>query len=89
MKYRIAMWATAGLMIAVGWAVYAYATPAPAMTSTDPMMALVELTCPIVFASMHFNFGVSLFLSLVANIATYALLGVIVESARLRLPWAK
>ena len=84
MKYRIAMWASAGLMIAAGWAVYAFAIPAPAMTSTNPMMTLVELTCPIVLAGMHFNFGVSLFWSLVANIATYALLGMIVESARLR-----
>jgi hypothetical protein len=79
------MWATAGLLVAVGWAVYAFATTAPAMTSTNPIMALVELTCPIVFVGMHFNFGVSLFWSLVANVATYTLLGAIVESARFRL----
>jgi hypothetical protein len=85
MRYRIAMWATAGLLVAVGWAVYAFATTAPAMTSTNPIMALVELTCPIVFVGMHFNFGVSLFWSLVANVATYTLLGAIVESARFRL----
>jgi hypothetical protein len=85
MKYRIAMWASAGLLVAIGWAVYAFASTAPAMTSTDPIMTLVELTCPIVFAGMHFNFGISLFWSLVANVATYALLGVIVESVRLRL----
>jgi hypothetical protein len=84
MRYRIAMWASAGLLVAVGWAVYAFVTTAPAMTSTDPIMALVGLTCPIVFAGMHFNFGVSLFWSLVANVATYALFGSIVESARLR-----
>lgn len=89
MKHRIAMWASPGLMIAVGWAVYAFATTAPAMTSGDPVMTLVELTCPIVFAGMHFNFGVSLFWSLVANVVTYALLGAIVESARLRLHWAR
>ncbi len=28
MKYRIAMWASAGFLIAVGWAVYAFATTA-------------------------------------------------------------
>src|SRR5580698_4628988 len=48
MKYRIAMWASAGFLIAVGWAVYAFAATAPALTSTDPMMLLVKLTCPIV-----------------------------------------
>ena len=89
MKYRIAMWASAGLMIAVGWAIYAFATTAPAMTSADPIITFVELTCPIVFAGMHFNFGVSLFWSLVANIATYALFGMIVESARVRLHRAR
>jgi hypothetical protein len=89
MKYRIAMWASAGLMIAVGWAVYAFATTAPAMTSRDPIMTLVELTCPIVFAGMHFNFGVSLLWSLVANVATYALFGAVVESVRMRLQQAR
>ncbi len=85
MKYRIAMWASAGFLIAVGWAVYAFATTAPAMTSTDPILALVELTCPIVLVGFHFNFGISLFWSLVANAATYALAGLIVESMRHRL----
>ena len=85
MKYRIAMWASAGFLIAVGWALYAFATTAPAMTSADPMMVLVKLTCPIVFVGFHFNFGISLYWSLVANAATYALLGLIVESIRHRL----
>jgi len=85
MKYRIAMWASAGFLIAVGWAVYAFATTAPAMTFGDPMIVLVELTCPIVFVGNHFNFGISVFWSLVANAATYALLGLIVESMRRRL----
>jgi hypothetical protein len=89
MKYRIAMWASTGLLIAAGWALYAFATTAPAMTSTDPMMALVELTCPIVFVGFHFNFGISLYWSLVANAATYALLGMIVESMRHRLHHAR
>jgi membrane protein insertase Oxa1/YidC/SpoIIIJ len=89
MKYRIAIWASAGFLIAVGWALYAFATTAPAMTSTDPIMALVGLTCPIVFVGFHFNFGISLYWSLVANAATYALAGLIVESMRHRLHHAK
>ncbi len=59
------------------------------MTSADPILTFVELTCPMVFASMHFNFGVSLFWSMVASIATYALLGMIVESVRLQLRHAR
>ena len=84
MRYRIATWASAGMLVAVGWAVYACVTTAPAMTSADPIMALVELTCPIVFVGMHFTFGISLSWSLVANAATYAMLGLIVESMRQR-----
>ena len=89
MKYRVAMWASAGFLVAVGWAVYAFATTAPAMTFGDPIMKLVELTCPIVFAGMHFNFGISLGWSLAANAATYALLGLIVETVRHQLNPAK
>jgi len=89
MKYRIAMWAGAGFLIAVGWALYAFATTPPAMTFGDPMMVLVELTCPIVFAGNHFHFGISLYWSLVANAATYALLGLMVESMRHRLHHAR
>jgi hypothetical protein len=38
---------------------------------------------------MHFNFGISLGWSLVANAATYALLGLIVETVRHQLHPAK
>ena len=85
MRYRIAMWAGAGFLIAVGWALYAMATQPPVMTSADPILTLVEITCPIAFASFHFHFGVSLYSSLLANAATYALVGVIVEAVRRKL----
>jgi len=89
MKYRIGMWAGAGFLIAGGWALYAFATMPPALTSADPIMSLVELTCPIVLASMRLHFGVSLYESLVANAATYALIGLMVETLRRRLTRAK
>jgi len=82
MKYRMAMWAGAGFLVAAGWALYAYASHPPALTSADPMLALAEITCPIAFASMHFHFGVSLYASLIANAATYGLVGLAVESLR-------
>ncbi len=86
MKHRIAMWAIAGFLVAGCWALYAFATTPPAMTSADPIMTLVEITCPIAFASLHFHFGVSLYWSLVANAATYALVGLVVEMLRRRQP---
>ena len=82
MKHRIAMWASVGFLIACGWALYAFATTPPAMTSADPIVTLVELTCPVVFASVHFHFALGLYWSLLANAATYSLIGLIVETLR-------
>jgi len=89
MKYRIAMWASAGFLVAYCWALYAFATTPPAMTSADPILSLVQLTCPVVFASMHFNFALGLYWSLLANAATYGLIGLIVEGLRLQLRHAR
>jgi len=89
MKYRIAMWASAGFLIACCWALYAFATTPPAMTSADPIVTFVEFTCPVVFASIHFHFALGLYWSLLANAATYGLIGLIVESLRHQLHYAK
>ena len=89
MKYRIGMWASAGFLVAGCWALYAFATTPPAMTSADPILTLVEFTCPVVFASLHFHFGVSLYWSLLANASTYVWIGLIVETMRRRLNQAK
>jgi hypothetical protein len=89
MKYRIAAWAIVGFLVAACWALYAFATTPPAITSADPMMTLVEFTCPVVLAGTYFHFGVSLYWSLLANAATYALLGLIAEPLRRRLDHAR
>jgi hypothetical protein len=85
MKYRIAIWASAGFLIAGCWALYAFATISPAMTSADPIVTLIELTCPVVFASLHFNFALGLYWSLLANTVTYGLIGLMVETLRQQL----
>ena len=79
MKFRVVMWAAAGLLVAGFWALYASATPAPAMTSSDPIMYLVRLTCPIALLSSH---PISIYQVLAANTATYALVGLTVETLR-------
>ena len=89
MNYRIVMWASAGFLIAGFWALYAFATTPPAMTSADPILTVVEFTCPVAFASLHLHFGVSLYWSLLANASTYALIGRTVETMRQRLNQAK
>jgi hypothetical protein len=85
MKYKIGLWACGGFLVAACWALYAFATQPPAMTSFDPLLTLVQITCPIAFASIHFHFAVSLYWCLVANAATYALIGLAVEVLRRKL----
>ena len=88
-KYRIAMWASAGLLVAGCWNLYALATFPIQITSEPMVWTLVRLTCPIAFASFHFHFPVSIYLVLLANAATYALVGLIVETLRRQLHHAK
>ena len=77
MKYRVAGWAVLGFLVAAGWGVYF------GMRSKeipiDPIVSfLTRLTCPIGILGSHFP--LSLRLVLVANAATYALVGLIVEA---------
>ena len=86
MKYRIGMWAIAGFLVAGCWALYVFVTPPPAMTPADPIMTFVRLTCPITLLS---SYPLRLYWVLLANAATYALIGLVVETLRRRLNQAK
>jgi len=86
MKYRIAIWAGAGFFVAGCWAVYAFVARPPALTSADPMVTLVQITCPIALLSFY---PLRLSWVLLANATTYALLGLIVETLRRRFRHAK
>ena len=79
MKRRIAIWASAGFLVAGCWALYAFATTPPPMTSANPITILVRLTCPITLLNSH---PLSLYLVLLANVATYTVIGLIVEILR-------
>ncbi len=86
MKYRIAGWAIAGLLIAGGWGVYF--AKANKEIRTDPIVYLVaRLTCPIGFLGTHFAISVSG--ALVANFVTYAVIGTAVEVLRRQLRRAR
>jgi hypothetical protein len=82
MKYRIAIWAAAGFLVATGWAVYLLVKSNDHLI--EPMVStLIRLTCPVAIVGSHYP--VSLYAALVANVATYALLGLIVETLRRQL----
>ena len=81
MKYRVARWATAGFLIASGWAVYFFVRNKD--LSIEPMVStLVRLSCPIAIVGSHYP--VSIYLAFAANVATYAVVGLAVETLRRR-----
>jgi hypothetical protein len=89
MKHRIAIWAGVGFLVAGCWALYFFAAGPIPYSSTEPILwTLVDLTCPVAFASLHFHFGIYFYWVLLANAATYALIGLIVETLRKQLSHA-
>jgi hypothetical protein len=82
MKYRIAIWAAEGFLVASGWAVYFLVAskdhPIAPIVST-----LARITCPVAIIGSHYP--ISLFSVLASNVATYALVGLVVEIVRRQL----
>jgi hypothetical protein len=86
MKYRIALWAAAGFLVASGWAVYFLV--ASKDRPIEPIVSnLARLTCPVAIVGSHYP--VSLYSVLAANVATYALVGLVVEVVWLQLNRSK
>lgn len=86
MKYRIAMWAIAGFLVAGFWAIFALAT-FPSVERMRDVWTLVSLTCPIAIAGMHYP--ISVYETLAANTITYMLVGLTVEALRQQLRHSK
>jgi hypothetical protein len=82
MKYRVSIWAAAGFLVAGGWAVY-YLVRNKDLPIEPMVSTLVRLTCPIAIVGAHYP--VSLYSALAANVATYALVGLVVETLRRQL----
>jgi hypothetical protein len=86
MKYRITIWAAGGFLVASGWAVYFFLKDKD--LPIGPLVsALLRLTCPIAIVGLHYS--VSIYSSLAANVATYAVFGLLVESLRRQLSHLK
>jgi len=89
MKSRIVLWGVAGFLVAGLWALFAALTFPRNLIATEPMVrTLVDITCPIAFASFHLHFGIKLYWVLLANAATYGLFGLAAESLRQHLSHA-
>jgi hypothetical protein len=79
MKYRIAMWASAGFLVAVGWAIYLLVASQDHLIE-PAVSTFIRVTCPVAIIGSHYP--VNLYAALVANVATYALIGLVVETLR-------
>lgn len=82
MKFRIAIWAALGFLVASGWAAYFFVAskdiPTPRLVND-----LVRFTCPVAIVGAHYP--ISLYSALIANVATYAAVGLVIESLRRQL----
>lgn len=87
MKFRIAMWAAAGFLVAGFWALFAFAIFPSTSERMRDVWALVSLTCPVAIAGKHHP--ISLYEALAANTVTYALVGLIVETLRRQMHHAR
>jgi hypothetical protein len=83
MKHRIAIWAATGFLVASGWAAYFFV--ASKDHAIEPIVStLVRLTCPIA-EIVGSHYPVSLYSALAANVVTYAVVGLVVETLRRQL----
>jgi len=87
MKYRIAIWAIAGFLVAGFWALFAVATFPSTSERMRDVWTFVCITCPIAIAGMRYP--ISIYATLVANAVTYGVLGLIVETLRKQLRHAQ
>jgi hypothetical protein len=83
MIYRIAMWANAGLLVSVGWGLY-FASTNKALPIEPIVYILASVTQPTAAVALHLKLvdQFSLTWIVVVNAATYALLGLVVETLR-------
>jgi hypothetical protein len=80
---RIATWASAGFLVSIGWGLY-FATANKADPIGPMVYTLARLSNPVAGAAtvLYPNFPLGLWSLVAANVATYALLGLIVETIR-------
>lgn len=80
---RVAAWASAGLLISIGWGLY-FANANKSIPVEPAVYALARLTQPIAAVLLYLkpSFALGLTQVIVWNAAAYALAGLIVETLR-------
>ena len=88
MKFRIAVWASAGVVVAVLWAIY-FAMASKDVPIQPIIRTIASISCPLSLVGDYFHFGVKLSWVIVTNAAFYALFGLFAETLRRQLNHAK
>jgi len=84
MKNRIAIWACVGFLVSGCWGLY-FANADKGSPIEPLVYALAILTQPVAAIARSLKFPVGLHWVVIANAATYALVGLIVETLRPKL----
>jgi hypothetical protein len=82
MRRRIALWAMVGFLISAGWTLYSFSSVPSPLADHPLLLNLAIFTQPVALLSFYVHFGVRFYWVLLANAATYGLLGYMVESLR-------
>jgi hypothetical protein len=85
MKSRIAVWAGAGLLIAGCWEFFIWSSVPLANQRMTHVWLFVGITCPVTLLG---HLPITWYDVLIANVGTYALLGLTVEALRKKPAWA-
>jgi len=85
MKRRIVIWAIAGFFVACLWTLYS--SESPMALAPRAVWILANVTAPFTLFVHYFKFY--FYWALLANAATYALVGLMVETLRLQFSSAK
>jgi hypothetical protein len=85
MKYRIMIWASAGFFAACFWTIYAFEIPMTA--APRAVWILADVTSPVTLGVHYVRFY--FYWALLANVATYAFFGLIVETLRRKFRFAQ
>jgi hypothetical protein len=83
MKSRIAIWAATGFLIAGCWELFSLLNATFATQRIADMWPLAAITCPVTLVRY---LPITWYAVLIANTATYMLLGLTLEALRKRTP---
>ena len=82
MKRNVSIWAALGFLVAAGWAVLPLLMGPATFDPSGALWTVARVTCPVAYASTLLHVPVRFYWAMLANAATYALIGLMIEVLR-------